>query len=277
MYKRNKNGEIMDFFTLKDSQSTHRYKLIDFWGIRKGSRVLEIGCGQGYATKVLADAVGPNGFVHAIDNAPPDYGAPLTIDEARAGLLISSLGNRIQMDFKVNILNGDIEFDENEFDYIVMSHNSWYFATTDEFLQILKKVKPWGKKLCFAEWDITPIISEQVPHYMAVTIQAHSECYKTPGMSDNNIRTLMSPIDIKRIIIESGWEIDNETTIYSSDLKDGCWEIINTISDESRFFITYCDKMPDKLKEFLLSQIDLLATFDLMDVKPLCVYCLTAK
>lgn len=267
----------MDFFTLKDSQSMHRYKLIDFWGIRKGSRVLEIGCGQGYATKVLADTVGPNGFVHAIDNAPPEYGAPLTIDEAREGLLISSLGNRIQMDFKVDILNGDIEFAENEFDYIVMSHNSWYFATIDEFSQILKKIKPWGKKLCFAEWDITPIISEQVPHYMAVTIQAHCECYKTPGTSDNNIRTLMSPIDIKRIITESGWKIDDETTIYSSDLKDGCWEIINTISDESRYFIKYCDKMPNKLKEFLNSQIDLLSTFDLMEVKPLCVYCLTAK
>lgn len=269
----------MSFITLNDSQSAHRYKLIDFWGIRKGARVLEIGCGQGYATKVLADAVGPQGFVYAIDNASPDYGAPMTLDEARDELMISSLGNRIHMEFKVDILNSDFNFDDDEFDCIVMSHCSWYFATGDELMRVLQKVKPWGKKLCFAEWDITPILPEQVPHYMAVTIQAHSECYKLPGTSDNNIRTLLSPSDIKKLITTAGWSINikDETTLYSPDLMDCRWEIINVLSDESKHFITNCAGMPYKLKEFLHSQIGLLSTFDIREVRPLCVYCLIAR
>lgn len=270
-------GDMMGSTKLRDSQSVHRYKLIDFWGIKKGARVLEIGCGQGYATKVLADAVGNQGFVYAIDNAPPDYGAPMTLDEARNQLMISSLGNRIKMEFKMNILNDDITFRNEEFDFIVMSHCSWYFSTADELYQVLSKVKPWGKKLCFAEWDISPILPEQVPHFIAASIQAHCECYKTPGTSDNNIRTLFSPIDIKKIILNSGWDILEETTIYTPDLRDGKWEIINILSEETQNFITYCDTMPDKLKEFLFSQTELLKTYDLKDVKPLCVYCLTAK
>ena len=262
--------------TLNDSQSIHRYKLIDFWGIRKGARVLEIGCGQGYATKVLADVVGSKGFVHAIDNAPPDYGAPVTLNDAKEQLMVSSLGKRLKIEFNVNILDDDVQFSGNEFDFIVMSHCSWYFASSDEFAKVLKKIKPWGKKLCFAEWDISPILPEQVAHYLAVSLQAHCECYKKIGYSDNNIRTLFSPIDIKKTIIQSGWNVSDETTVYSPDLDDCRWEITNLLSEESINFIKYCDEMPDKLKEFLFSQIELLHTYNLADVTPLCVYCLTA-
>jgi len=262
--------------TLNDSQSIHRYKLIDFWGIRKGARVLEIGCGQGYATKVLADAVGPQGFVHAVDNASPYYGAPTTLNEAKEELMTSPFGQRLQIEFNVNILDDEIQFADNEFDFIVMSHCSWYFADNEEFARILHKIKPWGKKLCFAEWDISPILPEQVPHYLAVSLQAHCECYKKVGTSDNNIRTLFSPIDIKKLIIQNGWNVSDETTIYSPDLQDCKWEITNLLSDENVNFIKYCDSMPQKLKDFLYSQVELLSTYNLADVKPLCVYCLTA-
>ena len=53
----------------------HRINLVKFWGITPGSRVLEIGCGQGDCTTVLADAVGPDGHVDAVDPGAPDYGS----------------------------------------------------------------------------------------------------------------------------------------------------------------------------------------------------------
>jgi len=57
-----------------ESQMEHRVQLVSFWGIEPGSRVLEIGCGQGDTTVVLADAVGENGHVDAVDPGAPDYG-----------------------------------------------------------------------------------------------------------------------------------------------------------------------------------------------------------
>jgi hypothetical protein len=54
---------------------SHRANLISFWGIKPGSRVLEIGCGQGDTTVVLADAVDEHGFVDAIDKGSLDYGS----------------------------------------------------------------------------------------------------------------------------------------------------------------------------------------------------------
>lgn len=56
------------------AQMEHRVDLVQYWDIQPGSRVLEIGCGQGDTTTVLADAVGEHGHVDAIDPGSPDYG-----------------------------------------------------------------------------------------------------------------------------------------------------------------------------------------------------------
>ena len=55
-------------------QIEQRSQLVKTWGIQPGERVLEIGCGQGDCTLVLAAAVGENGSVTAIDPASLDYG-----------------------------------------------------------------------------------------------------------------------------------------------------------------------------------------------------------
>lgn len=55
-------------------QMQHRIDLIKYWGIKAGDKVLEIGCGQGDCTLVLAAAVGESGYVTAIDPASLDYG-----------------------------------------------------------------------------------------------------------------------------------------------------------------------------------------------------------
>jgi ubiquinone/menaquinone biosynthesis C-methylase UbiE len=48
--------------------------LLQHWNIAPGSNVLELGCGQGDCTTVLAHAVGEHGSVVAVDPAELDYG-----------------------------------------------------------------------------------------------------------------------------------------------------------------------------------------------------------
>ena len=61
-------------FNIQHSQTLHRLDLLHHCNIPKGSKVLEIGCGQGDSTTVLADAVGKQGSVVAVDPADLDYG-----------------------------------------------------------------------------------------------------------------------------------------------------------------------------------------------------------
>jgi predicted methyltransferase len=61
-------------------QMDHRLQLLSLWDIKPGSRVLELGCGQGDCTVPLADAVGENGHVDAVDPGSPDYGQSLSLN-----------------------------------------------------------------------------------------------------------------------------------------------------------------------------------------------------
>ena len=61
-------------------QFEHRVSIVESWNIPPGSRVLEIGPGQGDCTIVLATAVGESGHVDAVDPAPLNSGTPNVFD-----------------------------------------------------------------------------------------------------------------------------------------------------------------------------------------------------
>ena len=69
------------FSKVQNVQTKHRLEILDQWGgesFFKGATVLEVGCGQGDMSTVLAAAVagGDRGSVTAWDPAPGTYGNP---------------------------------------------------------------------------------------------------------------------------------------------------------------------------------------------------------
>ena len=61
-------------FSIQHAQTDHRLELLQHWNIPTGSKILELGCGQGDCTTALAYAVGEAGRVVAVDPAQLDYG-----------------------------------------------------------------------------------------------------------------------------------------------------------------------------------------------------------
>lgn len=59
-------------------QTKHRLEILAQFDIAPGSKVLEVGCGQGDFTVCLAAAVGDTGHVTAVDPASLDYGTPMS-------------------------------------------------------------------------------------------------------------------------------------------------------------------------------------------------------
>lgn len=251
------------------SQTQHRLKLLDFWQIPSGARVLEIGCGQGDTLTALSFAVGDQGFVRGVDIAPENYGAPETLSQARKRIL-SCCGN-VAIDLGFDVLAPDVHFEADSFDYLVLSHSLWYLPSYKTLCEILKRIRPWGKRLCLAEWDIT---EKAGFHQKAAWIQAVCACFTE--LEQVNIRTLLYPLDIQNALACSGWQILKEGRVSSPKLQDGFWEVQNTLEllpalEEDAF------KMPPKLRRMLLSAMEELKNVPAVQITPLSAYCLCAE
>ena len=213
------NNQIPD--EIQQIQSAYRRRVLDCWDIPAGSRVLEIGCGQGDMTVVLAEAVGQDGHVTAVDIANREYGAPMTLGEATDLIKASDLGDRTDFHFELDITNSQIDL--GSFDYAVMAHCSWYFGSEDQLKGVFAALKNYAAKFCFVEWNSHPLSVDQTPHQIAVLIQAHLERYKTG--SESNIRRPFTMDEIFRLISETGWKLDHSGLPSTAGLQDADWEI----------------------------------------------------
>ena len=233
-------------------QTGFRMRLADSWGITPGASVLEIGCGQGDMTAVLADAVGPDGHVLGIDIADRDYGTPVSLGQSFDHLLAGPLGKRLDVRFTTDALTAT--FPDDAFDYVVLSQCSWYFASPEQLRDTLAHVRPWARRLCFSEWDLRPTAVEQVPHLLSVLVQAQIEAGGSRG--NGNVRTLFGLDDVHRVIADAGWQVDATQTVDATGMHDADWEIaiaLDYVSDHDRMAA-----LPAEIRQLVATQADLI-------------------
>ena len=128
--------------------------LVETWAPEPGQHVLEVGCGHGDTTAVLAEAVGPDGRVVAIDRATASYGGPITIGQAHSQIRESGLGARIEFRVSTDLFDEGLDFPLKAFDLVVFSHSSWYMTSAKVLQESFRRVRPWAVRLGYAEWDL---------------------------------------------------------------------------------------------------------------------------
>ncbi|SES64189.1 Protein-L-isoaspartate(D-aspartate) O-methyltransferase (PCMT) [Oceanobacillus limi] len=230
----NKTSAFLDTYKLyKDDfnqqiQLQHRLSLIEAFDIQKGMRVLEIGCGQGDTSAALADAVGEDGHVVAMDIANPDYGAPLTLGQATDRIKNSQLGDRITFQFETDVTQME---SFAPFDVAVLSHSSWYFKQPEDLLHTFKLLRPMTKRICFAEWDLDFTSINQRAHFCAATILA---IYSTFVSNEGNIQNLFDKKQIQRLLVQADFHIEKQHIVDATYLQDAQWEknYANSIREE---------------------------------------------
>ncbi|MHB8635721.1 MAG: SAM-dependent methyltransferase [Fimbriimonadaceae bacterium] len=236
-------------------QTRLRRDLVDHWAIPNGARVLEIGCGQGDTTVVLAEAVGEAGKVVAVDVADPSYGAPVSIGASARHITQGPLGDRVEFRFEFDPLDPANAFRPDAFDALVFAHCTWYFGSLGQLTETLRTVRPWAKRLCLSEWDIEPRSIDQFGHFLAVLIQGQVEALKAASLA--NVRTPYSRETLHGILQASGWSITSERPIDSSPLADASWETAACL-ERSLQEAANLD-MPPKALALLATQLDVLA------------------
>lgn len=101
--------------------------------IKKGDRIVEFGCGGGYFTALLAEKIGPNGKVYAVD----------ILEDAlkETEELIKELNLENVVFYHGNVKN--LPYENEYFDVVFISQilfqNEEYEKILDEALRILKK------------------------------------------------------------------------------------------------------------------------------------------
>ncbi|GAW18399.1 hypothetical protein ANO14919_078740 [Xylariales sp. No.14919] len=169
----------------------HRRSLVEAWGIPPGSKVLEIGPGQGDFTVILADAVGPTGQVVAVDPAPLDWGTP-DLASAQAHTLASPLGSRI------NFVQAEpavfLENNEETFDFVVFGYCIWFFAEPSVLPTMLSRARNRAHRLLVAEYSLSASAFAGVPHVLA-------------AMTSNVIETIIEAAK------KAGWSLHKQETL----------------------------------------------------------------
>lgn len=216
------------------AQASHRIKLINTWrvAVRPSSNILELGCGQGNCTAVLAEAVGPEGHVDAVDPAEPDYGSPFTLGQAQAHISASEVGDRVTWHRATpeEFLSEQGAEEEKTWDCAVLSHCIWYFASPDVLGRILMALRGKVQRICVAEYALRASESSAMPHVLATLARATLEAHKQQR-STANIQTPLAPEAIKSVAAGCGWQLESEASLVPDEgLLDGCWETGSVIS-----------------------------------------------
>jgi SAM-dependent methyltransferase len=254
-------------------QTAFRVALVDAWEIPAGARVLEIGCGQGDTTAVLADAVGKRGRVIAVDAAEPTYGAPITIGDSARHLSDGPLGPRIKFSHGFDVLDPENAFPDDAFDAIVLAHCTWYFDSLEQVRDTLRQIRSWAPALYLSEWDMEPRSADQTAHLLAVLIQGQIEAFKPESVA--NVRTPYAREALRELLAETGWAVASETLIDASELDDAAWEIDACLRQALPEAASL--DLPPRLRTLLASQGEVLRRIAARDgSRPLPAYSIAA-
>ena len=255
--------EIYNHLKYDDREGTlqldHRLTLVDLWSAKSGDHILEIGCGQGETTVVLAAAAGVPGRVLAVDNGLAGYGQPVTLGESHAFIKSTALADCIEFRLSTDLLTPRLNFPEQAFDLAVFSHSAWYMSSTTELCELFARVRPWARRLGYAEWDLRPRYIRQVPHMLAALLQArmHRMC---PQTRDANVRSVILSEDARVLAEKAGWTIVKERVLdTSTPLGYGkSWEIHNALEIAEQLAISDCHALAEDSREALSAEMRLL-------------------
>ena len=201
-------------------QLNHRVAIARAFGVVAGSRILEIGCGQGEMTATLAALVGADGHVVGIDAAPADYGRPVCLRDAHRMIKEESIGDRIDFTLGTDASASQVDFPEASFDLVVLVHSVWYLASSAVLRDLLGRARRWARGLGLAEWDLRANSSDQLAHVQAVMLQLHVQSVRlSAGCEPDarwNIRNAIGAREASRLAGDAGWRVVREHQLTTS-------------------------------------------------------------
>lgn len=122
-------------------------------------------------------------------------------------------------------------------DTAVLIHSLYYFSSRTQISELFKTLfqLPSIQRLLIAEHALSVSRDDQIPHVLAAkALGALSESLDSAS-NTSNIRTLVTPDEIRTLALEAGWSVANEGTFTPvNELQDGRWEVYYVCSAGER-------------------------------------------
>ncbi len=126
-------------------------KLLEVLDVQKGERALEIGCGTGTTTLKMADRLGPNGSIHALDFSQPMIG------RAKERAVEASVDHAVFVETDAQ----EYEYPSEEFDLAYSRFGVMFFEDpVKAFSGIQSAMKPGGRLAMCREERIFEILEK---------------------------------------------------------------------------------------------------------------------
>ncbi|KAI2817244.1 hypothetical protein CBS147482_5838 [Aspergillus niger] len=173
---------------------------------KQGSKVLDIGCGQGESSLVLALINGSHGQITAIDTAPPGYGGPYIVHQSQKHIQASTLEQRIWLlrTDTASLLSHHTSTEK--FNAAVLYHSLWYFPDRARVAQVFQLLADTNiHYLCLAEYGFRASRPAQVPHMLAVQTQAWYPSLRKSAATrprEPNVRSALTPDELLDVALQ---------------------------------------------------------------------------
>lgn len=122
-------------------------------------------------------------------------------------------------------------------DTAVLIHSLYYFSSRTQISELFETLfqLPSIQRLLIAEYALSVSRDDQIPHVLAAkALGALSESLD-PASNTSNIRTLVTPDEIRSLALGAGWSLANEGTFTPvNELQDGRWEVYHVCSTGER-------------------------------------------
>lgn len=168
-------------------------RICRFFGIKKGWRVMDIGCGSCGTSVAAASLVGSKGQVLAVDQSDEEL--------RRCNNYVEKVGfGDIIKTRKANVL--DLEFENDYFDMILLLYTPQFLGNLVDLKEVLSKIRNWTNRIGITDHIPVPVNNSESIYLLYNWLSNDLARASTGKRTDR----LFHPKEIETGLVETGWK-----------------------------------------------------------------------